>query len=140
MQCLTLKDTSLLLLWSEAKINRRWTVTVRARVMAVLLFFTTLSSSSASVNNHTNKDVQATYDASGTWGYSTSNTWSNCPEGSYPTETGSITIIQTGNTFTAYEGGKTSIGTVNGAVYSFTESYPEDDGTVTVSTTNVKTI
>ena len=125
----------LLLLCGEAKINRRWTVTVRTIVIAVLLFFTTLASSSASVNNHTNKDVQATYDASGTWVYSTSNTWSNCPDGSYPTETGSITIIQTGKTFTAYEDGKTSTGTVNGAVYTFTESYSEDGGAVTVFNT-----
>ena len=43
--------------------------------------------------------------------------------------------MQNGNTFTAYEGGKTFTGTVNGTAYSFTESYPEDDGTVTASTT-----
>jgi hypothetical protein len=125
----------LLLLCREAKTNRRWTIIVRTSVIAVLLFFTTLSSSSAFVNNRTNKDVQATYDASGTWGYSTSNTWSNCPDGSYPTETGSMTIMQTGNTFTVYEDGKTSTGTVNGAIYTFTESYPEDGGTATVSNT-----
>ena len=127
----------LLLLWRETKTNRRWTITVTTSVIAVLLFFTTLSSSSASVNNHTNRDAQATYDASGTWAYSTFNTWSNCPDGSYPTETGSITIIQTGNTFTVYGygDGETTTGTVNGAIYTFTESYSEDGGAVTVLNT-----
>jgi len=122
------------LLCRKAKANRRWAVTVRFIPIAVLLFLTALSSSAA-IKNNTNKDAQATYDASGTWLYSTSNTWSNCPDGSYPTETGSITIMQTGNTFTLYGDGETATGTVNGAIYTFPESYSEDGGTVTVSNT-----
>ena len=72
-----------------------------------------------------------TYDASGTWDYETYDTWSDCPSGAYPTETGTITITQTGNTFTDGE----DEGTINGSTYTVTKEYLENDGTVTNVTT-----
>ena len=76
-----------------------------------------------------------TYDATGIWEYSTYNQWTDCPGGSDSPETGSITLTQTKNRFTSVEDGRTYTGSVSGVTYTYTASYPAEDGTVTETTT-----
>jgi hypothetical protein len=76
----------------------------------------------------------ATYDATGTWDYSTTGNWVNpgnadCTADS--DETGILTITQTGDSFTGVLGGETATGTVSGATYSASHSFPESGGTTT---------
>jgi hypothetical protein len=72
--------------------------------------------------------MAATYDATGTWSFSTSNCWNNCGDQN-TNETGSINIIQTGNSVTAIRDGIDYTGTVNGAFYTMSATYPEEGGT-----------
>ena len=76
----------------------------------------------------------ATYDATGTWDYSTSGNWVNpgnagCTADS--DETGILTITQTGDSFTGVLGGETATGTVSGTTYSASHSFPDSGGTTT---------
>lgn len=72
-----------------------------------------------------------TYDATGTWNYSTTNNWNNCGEPPDPDVTNTMTITQTGNSVTAVDNltGRTYTGTVSGANYSVSATFPEDGGT-----------
>jgi len=77
----------------------------------------------------------ATYDATGTWDYTTTNNWAS---GSIPActpeadETGTITITQTGNNFTLVAHGDTLTGTVSGATYTIFSSETGASGTDTM--------
>jgi hypothetical protein len=77
----------------------------------------------------------ATYDATGTWWYSETNNWANpgnagcTPEDD---ETGTAVITQTGDNVKIVAKGITYTGTVNGADYTVTATYPENGGTTTV--------
>ena len=78
----------------------------------------------------------ATYDATGTWDYSTTGNWVNpgnagCTADS--DETGVAYVTQNGNSITIVADGITFSGTVSGANYSLSASYPEDGGTNTTS-------
>jgi hypothetical protein len=78
----------------------------------------------------------ATYDATGTWTYTTSGNWVNagsaeCSADSSDTVT--ITIDQSGNSVDVVIKGQTYSGTVSGATYTGTASYAEDGGTTTVT-------
>ena len=77
----------------------------------------------------------ATYDATGTWDYSTTGNWVNpgsagCTAES--DETDILTITQTGDSFTWVLGGETATGTVSGATYSVSYSFPDSGGTTTI--------
>ena len=77
----------------------------------------------------------ATYDATGTWDYSTSGNWVNSGNAGCtadPDETGILTITQTGDSFTWVLGGETATGTVSGATYSTSYSFPDSGGTTTI--------
>ena len=76
-----------------------------------------------------------TYDATGTWNYSTFNVWTDCPGDDVSPETGSVTITQSGNSFEVTDEDGTFAGSVSGATYTYTASYAEDGGTVTETTT-----
>jgi hypothetical protein len=81
------------------------------------------------------EDVQATYDATGIWSYSTTNNWVNpgtagCT--AQADETRTVTVTQTGNTVELVADGITFTGSVGGAYYTLSASYPEDGGTTTV--------
>ncbi len=77
----------------------------------------------------------ATYDATGTWDYTTTNNWAS---GSIPAcnpqadETGTVTITQTGNNFTLVVDGDTFTGTVSGATYTIFSSETEAGETETL--------
>lgn len=82
----------------------------------------------------------ATYDATGTWTGTISNPWidpgnAECEGGLYGTEPTDITITQNGNSVTMVNSGTSYQGTISGATYSVSASYPEDNGTVTESVT-----
>jgi hypothetical protein len=81
------------------------------------------------------EDVQATYDATGIWSYSTTNNWVNpgtagCT--AQADETRTVTVTQTGNTVELVADGITFTGSVGGAYYTLSASYPEDGGTTTM--------
>jgi hypothetical protein len=69
-----------------------------------------------------------TYDATGTWTYSTTNNWAY-PGCERSDETGTATVTQIGNNVEAVIDGITYTGTVNGTTYTLSASYPEDGGT-----------
>jgi hypothetical protein len=77
----------------------------------------------------------ATYDATGTWDYTTTNNWAS---GSIPActpeadETGTVTITQTGNSFTLEVDGDTFTGTVSGATYTTFSSETDSGETETM--------
>lgn len=77
----------------------------------------------------------ATYDATGTWTVITSNFWidqgnSGDCTGDTP-ETKTVTINQSGDTFTLTMDGRSYPGTVSGVTYSGGTSYSESGGTTT---------
>ena len=77
----------------------------------------------------------ATYDATGTWDYSTSGNWVNPGNAGCtadPDETDILTITQTGDSFTWVLGGETATGTVSGETYSTSYSFPDSGGTTTI--------
>jgi hypothetical protein len=69
----------------------------------------------------------ATYDATGTWNTADTYVYNNCGD-PVTYETSTVTITQTGDTWTDNE---FYYGTVNGATYTANASYPEDGGTTT---------
>ena len=80
----------------------------------------------------------ATYDATGTWDYSTTGNWvnpGNADCAAESDETGVAYVTQNGNNITIVADGITYSGTVSGANYSLSasSSYPEDGGTNTTS-------
>ena len=78
----------------------------------------------------------ATYDATGTWDYSTTDHWVNPGNAGCtadPDETGVTYVTQNGNSVTIVAEGITFTGTVSGANYSLSASYAEDGGTTTIS-------
>jgi len=91
---------------------------------------------------YTGCPAQPTYDANGTWTFSTHDSWANCPgdDDPDPDETGTCTITQTGDNFTLEVNGDIYTGTICGATYSFIETYPQqapsgEAGTETVTLT-----
>jgi hypothetical protein len=74
--------------------------------------------------------ITYSYNATGTWTFSTYNSWNNCGEPNY-NESGSAKIIQNGNnvTISIASMGITFRGIVNGLTYSLSATYPEDGGT-----------
>jgi hypothetical protein len=75
--------------------------------------------------------IGATYDATGTWDYSTYNHWSDCGDPDAP-GTGYATLTQTGDTFTLIlDGNEHYTGTINGPNYTCTRSYPDEGGIAT---------
>ena len=78
----------------------------------------------------------ATYDATGTWDYSTTGNWVNPGNAGCtadPDETGVGYVTQNGNGVTSVVKDITYTGTVSGANYSLSASYAEDGGTTTIS-------
>ncbi len=80
----------------------------------------------------------ATYDATGTWAYTTSSNWVNpgtagCLADS--DETTAVSVTQSGNNVSVEINGKVFTGTVSDATYTGTASYPEDGGTTAVTVT-----
>lgn len=78
------------------------------------------------------------YDATGTWNYSITNNWVNPGNAGCTAdrdETGSVTVTQTGDSVTVVYDGITYAGSVSGATYTFSASYPEEGGTTTVTIT-----
>jgi hypothetical protein len=79
-----------------------------------------------------------TYDATGTWTYSTSNNWVNPGTAGCTVEaneTVTVTMTQTGTNVEVVIKGETYTGTVSGATYTGTASYPEEGGTTTTTVT-----
>jgi PKD repeat protein len=76
--------------------------------------------------------LSATYNATGTWNYSTYNEWNYCGE-SNNNESGSAEVTQNGNSVTIYviNTGITYTGSVNGTNYTVSAIYSEEGGTVT---------
>ena len=80
----------------------------------------------------------ATYIATGTWDYTSTNNWA---DGSDPActpqedETGTVTITQTGNSFELVVDGDTFTGTVSGATYTIFSSETVGGETETLSIT-----
>ena len=70
----------------------------------------------------------ATYDATGTWDYSTTGNWGTGNAGctAHSDETGTLTLTQTGNSVTIVAHGITFTGDVSGASYSLSGSWAED--------------
>jgi hypothetical protein len=80
----------------------------------------------------------ATYDATGSWTYTTSNNWVNSGNaGCYASydETTGVYITQSGNNVSVEIDGQSFTGTVSGATYTGTASYAEEGGTTTVTVT-----
>jgi hypothetical protein len=75
------------------------------------------------------------HNATGRWEYSTYNSWTDCPGEPEEPETGVVRLNQTGNSFTVTEKGETYSGSISGATYTYTISYPYDEGTVILTTT-----
>ncbi len=77
--------------------------------------------------------AQPTYDATGIWSYSSTSNWAaGCLP--YYDATGTVTVTQTGNDVTLVDDdGYTWTGTVNGADYTLSTSFPEDGGTTTAN-------
>jgi hypothetical protein len=76
----------------------------------------------------------ATYDATGTWYYATSGNWVNPGNAgceANPDETGVAYVTQNGDSVTLVVDGQTFTGTVSGANYSLSGSFPEEGGTIT---------
>jgi hypothetical protein len=81
--------------------------------------------------------LSATYDATGIWTYTEHSPWNDCSV-QYQPESGSVILIQTSDTSFIIVGDDLSkIGTINGAQYTFTDTWCEDYGYVdeTVSIT-----
>ena len=74
-----------------------------------------------------------TYDATGTWSYSLTNGWVNPGNaGCIPVyQSGSAYVTQIGKSVTMFIDGGMYAGNVNGAVYTFSTSYPLQGGTMT---------
>ena len=78
----------------------------------------------------------ATYDATGTWDYSTTDNWVNPGNAgciANPDEIGVAYSTQNGNNCTSVVEGITYTGTVSGASYSLSASYAENGRTTTIS-------
>ena len=78
----------------------------------------------------------ATYDATGTWDYSTSGNWVNPGNAGCtvdPDETGVAYVTQNGNSITIVARGITLTGAVSGATWSVSGSFAEDGGITTVN-------
>ncbi len=78
--------------------------------------------------------ADAIYDASGDWTWSTTD---NYATGCDPDDdtTGNALVDQSGNNFTVQIQGETSdVGSIDGADYVYTASYPEDGGVTSEST------
>ena len=77
--------------------------------------------------------LPATYDATGSWRYSTSNNWVD-PGVCFPqaNETNNSNFTQNGNNVTIVVDGNTYNGYVREANYTVTSTYPDMGGTVTV--------
>lgn len=80
----------------------------------------------------TKSGATPTYDITGRWSYSATNTWNDCGDPN-DTETGYVTVTQNGNTFRFADDNGTHPGVVSGVTYICSNSYPEDDGTTTES-------
>jgi hypothetical protein len=76
-----------------------------------------------------------TYNATGRWKYATYNCWTDCPGEPEEPETGVVRLNQTEGSFTVTEEGELYSGSISGATYTYTTSYPYDGGTVTLTTT-----
>ena len=78
--------------------------------------------------------LAATYDATGRWNFLASGNYNNCGEPSGSNESGTAVLIQNENSFlliitsSTADNLKTVSGTINGAVYRFTDRYWEDGG------------
>jgi hypothetical protein len=80
----------------------------------------------------------ATYDATGTWTYTTSGNWVNSGNAGCsadPDETIAVSVTQSGDNVSVDIDGQVYTGTVSDATYTGTASYPEDGGTTTVTVT-----
>ena len=79
--------------------------------------------------------VCATYDVTGAWDSTDYDHWNNCGEPNPGTEQSTEIIIQKSNNFTVITDDQTLTGTVNGNVYTGTETWWEEDGWVTATFT-----
>ena len=109
------------------------------QTLIMLFCFTVMVSFGGAVRNQCGA---ATYDATGSWNYSTSNGWVNPGNaGCTPadSETGiAIVITQNEDTVTIVINGITYTGTVSGSTYTLSASYPYSGGTITQ--TNIITL
>lgn len=79
-----------------------------------------------------------TYDATGTWTFTTSDNWVNAGTAGCSAdadETLTVTVTQSGTTVSVVIRGETYSGTVSGATYTGSATYPEDGGTTTTTVT-----
>jgi hypothetical protein len=78
----------------------------------------------------------ADFDATGLWDYSQSSHTNNCGEPNPSARSGVVGILQTGNSFlfVDLDDGFSTIGSISGARYNFSDKFCEDFG---VTTTNV---
>ena len=78
----------------------------------------------------------ADFDATGLWDYSQSSHTNNCGEPNPSSRSGVVGILQTGNSFlfVNLDDGFSTIGSISGARYNFSDKFCEDFG---VTTTNV---
>ncbi len=76
----------------------------------------------------------ATYDGTGTWSYSLTNIDPPCGVWNRP-EDGTVVVTQTGDSVQAVDNynGATYTGTVSGANYTISGSYPDEGGTTTIT-------
>lgn len=102
------------------------------RVFILLLFFTVTFNF---FSPYWMKCYAATYDATGTWSYSFKNKWINGPCIWNLYMEGTAVVTQTGNSIEAVENhnGSTYKGTVSGARYIISGSYPDSGGTTAIT-------
>lgn len=81
-----------------------------------------------------NAALATTYEATGKWSYSITGHRNNCQTPPILNEAGTVVLVQTANTsLLIFESAiannfKTINGTINGAVYEYTDKYQEDNG------------
>jgi len=77
--------------------------------------------------------VPPTYDATGTWGFATTDNWAGSGCSANPDAAGVAAVVQTGSSVTLTYDGKTYTGKVEGADYALTAAFADENGTVTES-------
>ncbi len=88
-----------------------------------------------------NAAIGATYDATGRWNFSVTGHRNNCQTLPELNQSGTLVLIQTADTFRLVSESsirgtlKTTEGTINGAVYEYTDRYQEDHGWTDENTT-----
>lgn len=74
----------------------------------------------------------AAYDGTGIWNYTEHSLWNNCGEPNIP-ESGEVGILQSGSTFLVVDDDFSTYGNVSGSNYSYSDTFCEEGGVVSVS-------